>query len=100
MIWGAHGAQNPSDGSTRWHDVTERDNGHFSETAGQSQETPVQMGRPQQDSNLRSRLRRPMLYPLSYGGCATSKGTSHNRHADTHALVGAITAREQLPSRE
>src|SRR6202034_1497827 len=27
--------------------------------------------RPQQDSNLRTRLRRPMLYPLSYGGCAT-----------------------------
>src|SRR5205814_3154307 len=24
--------------------------------------------RPQQDSNLRTRLRRPMLYPLSYGG--------------------------------
>jgi hypothetical protein len=41
-----------------------------------------------------------MLYPLSYGGCATTKRTSHNRRADTHALVGAITAREQLPSRE
>src|SRR6266567_7263442 len=25
-------------------------------------------GRPQQDSNLRTRLRRPLLYPLSYGG--------------------------------
>ncbi len=24
--------------------------------------------RPRQDSNLRSRLRRPMLYPLSYEG--------------------------------
>ena len=24
--------------------------------------------RPRQDSNLRSRLRRPLLYPLSYGG--------------------------------
>jgi hypothetical protein len=24
--------------------------------------------RPQQDSNLRTRLRRPLLYPLSYGG--------------------------------
>lgn len=23
---------------------------------------------PRQDSNLRTRLRRPMLYPLSYGG--------------------------------
>ena len=25
-------------------------------------------GCPRQDSNLRTRLRRPMLYPLSYGG--------------------------------
>jgi hypothetical protein len=24
--------------------------------------------RPRQDSNLRARLRRPLLYPLSYGG--------------------------------
>jgi hypothetical protein len=24
--------------------------------------------RPRQDSNLRHRLRRPVLYPLSYGG--------------------------------
>jgi hypothetical protein len=30
--------------------------------------------RPQQDSNLRTRLRRPVLYPLSYGGPVTSKG--------------------------
>ena len=29
--------------------------------------------RPQQDSNLRTRLRRPMLYPLSYGGSLTQK---------------------------
>jgi hypothetical protein len=28
--------------------------------------------RPQQDSNLRTRLRRPLLYPLSYGGSDTS----------------------------
>jgi hypothetical protein len=26
---------------------------------------------PRQDSNLRSRLRRAVLYPLSYGGSAT-----------------------------
>src|SRR5690348_5147861 len=30
--------------------------------------------RPQQDSNLRTRLRRPVLYPLSYGGPVTPKG--------------------------
>jgi hypothetical protein len=31
----------------------------------------VVVGRPQQDSNLRTRLRRPLLYPLSYGGWRT-----------------------------
>ena len=34
----------------------------------------IGIGRPQQDSNLRTRLRRPVLYPLSYGGLVTSKG--------------------------
>jgi hypothetical protein len=29
--------------------------------------------RPQQDSNLRTRLRRPLLYPLSYGGSDTAR---------------------------
>jgi hypothetical protein len=28
----------------------------------------IRIERPQQDSNLRTRLRRPLLYPLSYGG--------------------------------
>ena len=30
-------------------------------------------GCPRQDSNLRTRLRRPMLYPLSYGGSGREK---------------------------
>ena len=29
---------------------------------------------PRQDSNLRTRLRRPLLYPLSYGGVAAFGG--------------------------
>ena len=29
---------------------------------------------PQKDSNLRTWLRRPVLYPLSYGGSLTEKG--------------------------
>ena len=33
--------------------------------------------RPRQDSNLRTRLRRPLLYPLSYGGSGRRKITSH-----------------------
>jgi hypothetical protein len=45
---------------------------------------------PRQDSNLRSRLRRAVLYPLSYGGSATRKrlaGTGlHDRRALAHRL--------------
>jgi hypothetical protein len=36
--------------------------------AGQNSFSLLTGGRPQQDSNLRTRLRRPLLYPLSYGG--------------------------------
>ncbi len=32
--------------------------------------------RPRQDSNLRTRLRRPLLYPLSYGGGGSHENTS------------------------
>ncbi len=38
--------------------------------------------RPQQDSNLRTRLRRPLLYPLSYGGWHISRPTHHSRRPD------------------
>ena len=44
--------------------------------------------RPQQDSNLRSRLRRPLLSPLSYGGCATPKGTSRKSARTRRGTVG------------
>jgi hypothetical protein len=37
-------------------------------SAGQKPFPEVIAKRPQQDSNLRTRLRRPLLYPLSYGG--------------------------------
>ena len=39
----------------------------------QTTEIRPMTGRPRQDSNLRHRLRRPVLYPLSYGG--KSRGT-------------------------
>jgi hypothetical protein len=74
MTWGAYGAQHPSETSNQWRDVTVRDNGHFHETPGQGQKSPTHDRRPQQDSNLRSRLRRPLLSPLSYGGSAPGKG--------------------------
>ena len=45
--------------------------GDLSVTAGQNEFSLVFRWRPQQDSNLRTRLRRPLLYPLSYGGWRT-----------------------------
>ena len=45
--------------------------------------------RPQQDSNLRTRLRRPVLYPLSYGGPVTSKGYQ--------PPVAGVTSRHAVP---
>jgi hypothetical protein len=80
---GTHRGRSPSDDGNRWHDVSEAVNQAANETAGQTQESPGNNVRPQQDSNLRSRLRRPLLSPLSYGGCATPKGTSRKGGADT-----------------
>ena len=46
---------------------------------------PLAVGtRPRQDSNLRTRLRRPVLYPLSYGGSGSGQiisAASSARHA-------------------
>jgi hypothetical protein len=42
-------------------------------SAGQRPFQQVRKERPQQDSNLRTRLRRPLLYPLSYGGPARAR---------------------------
>jgi hypothetical protein len=75
--WAAYGPQNPSDDGIRWHDMSENANQPSHVLAGQDLVGAGDEGRPQQDSNLRSRLRRPLLSPLSYGGCATPKGTSH-----------------------
>jgi hypothetical protein len=51
-------------------------------------------GRPQQDSNLRTRLRRPVLYPLSYGGSMTPKGYQ----SGVHRLGQARSLRITLPN--
>ena len=58
------------------HPASENDIGVIYVPAGQRPFGAAHAKRPQQDSNLRSRLRRPLLSPLSYGGCATPKGTS------------------------
>jgi hypothetical protein len=83
MTWAAYGPQNPSDDGIRRRDVSKAVNRAVSKTAGKTPVGADSKGRPQQDSNLRSRLRRPLLSPLSYGGCATPKGTSHKGGADT-----------------
>ena len=43
---------------------------------GLSAISPKNQKYPQQDSNLRNRLRRPVLYPLSYGGYNRQSTTS------------------------
>jgi hypothetical protein len=64
----------------RWHlaahDRAEHEPGNGDETPGQQPKGQVIGVRPQQDSNLRTRLRRPLLYPLSYGGWRTDPATA------------------------
>jgi hypothetical protein len=45
---------------------------------------------PQKDSNLRTWLRRPVLYPLSYGGSVPQKGYQSATAVVTHARVVII----------
>jgi hypothetical protein len=71
--WAAYGPQNPSDDGIRWHDMSSNVNQPARVPAGHSTFDPATDGRPQQDSNLRSRLRRPLLSPLSYGGLCDTK---------------------------
>jgi hypothetical protein len=65
---GAHRAWKPSSDGIPWHDVSEAVNQAVRVPAGQGPIDADSTMRPQQDSNLRSRLRRPLLSPLSYGG--------------------------------
>jgi hypothetical protein len=53
--------------------------------------------RPQQDSNLRTRLRRPMLYPLSYGGSLTQKCYQPGAALVTHARDAPVTGAGHAP---
>ena len=71
MNSGTHWGRNPSSAGLRRHPTSENDICVIRVTAGQRPNVPGNKERPQQDSNLRSRLRRPLLSPLSYGGYAT-----------------------------
>ena len=100
MTWGAYGAQHPSEHSIRWHGVSEAVNRPIRINAGQGIFGAGNEGRPQQDSNLRTRLRRPMLYPLSYGGCATwERLPASNRYRDTRRVHCAITRQDATLTR-
>jgi hypothetical protein len=75
---GTHRGRRPSPDGIRRHPLSEDVNQTTSETAGQGQERPAHDKRPQQDSNLRSRLRRvqiaqamtsPNLQPSRTVGC-------------------------------
>jgi hypothetical protein len=91
MTWGAYGGRKPSQDGIRWHDVSEAVNRPFRGPAGHGGVDGARWMRPQQDSNLRTRLRRPMLYPLSYGGLAPEKATSRRPYLGTFAGQGAET---------
>src|SRR5713226_9596827 len=56
---------------------------------------------PQKDSNLRTWLRRPVLYPLSYGGSPTEKGYQDRAAVVTRApdaLVLLSLSSANMPS--
>jgi hypothetical protein len=88
---GTYWGRNPSRDDIRWHGASENDIRVIRVPAGQARIGADSTRRPQQDSNLRTRLRRPMLYPLSYGGLAPEKATSRRPYLGTFAGRGAET---------
>jgi hypothetical protein len=77
MTWGAYGAQHPSPDNIRWRIVTKRDNGHFGIGAGHDAFGAGQKERPQQDSNLRSRLRRRWITSFEFVHLACLDSMAH-----------------------
>ena len=51
---------------------------------------PPEKKRPRKDSNLRTRFRKPMLYPLSYGGESCRKGDPHRYGLQTNAACHRV----------
>src|SRR3954464_13642585 len=45
---------------------------------------------PRQDSNLRTRLRRPLLYPLSYGGVSAAELLARGDGQNTTSSLGVF----------
>jgi hypothetical protein len=97
---GTYLGQSPSPGGIQWHAVTKRDNGHFNKVPGQGQKSPTHDRRPQQDSNLRSRLRRRAVRFVEFmcAICWYSTphliiGRNHSAHIPDHGLSGVATMR-------
>ena len=101
-----HGYQRRvASGDAQWRNQPE---GQSNDSAVRSVILLVVFGRPQQDSNLRTRLRRPLLYPLSYGGWrgrladaalpGRSQATSRKYHR-TRDRSAHILAAEPIASR-
>jgi len=61
VSWGTHGGQSPSSGGIRWHSPSGNDISVILVPAGQRPFGAAHAKRPQQDSNLRSRLRSPAV---------------------------------------
>jgi hypothetical protein len=59
--WAAYAPQNPSDDGIRWHDMSENASQPARVPAGKGMFGAGHDRRPQQDSNLRSRLRSPVV---------------------------------------
>ena len=97
---GAYWAWNLSEGGVRCRLLSEPAIGLSEVTPAQECYAAGTKKRPQQDSNLRTRLRRPMLYPLSYGGSsAVGKGTSEWALPGHAAAEYPATGQKALPSR-
>jgi hypothetical protein len=77
MTWGAYEAQNPSEASIWQHPVSENDISVICIPAGQIAFDPASEWRPQQDSNLRSRLRRRQTTSFEFVHPACSDSIAH-----------------------
>jgi hypothetical protein len=77
MTWSAPGPRNPSKDGILQHDVSENDICVICITAGHNASGPAIEGRPQQDSKLRSRLRRPTVRSSDFVDSASLDSIAH-----------------------
>ena len=98
--WAAYGPRNPSEDGIRQRAVSEHVNLAVSETAGQRPSGAAYGKRPQQDSNLRSRLRRAVPFKALNGPDAPYLAISGDRSGtgiSTCSLAAEQAANPSLP---